>query len=244
MIAMRKYQRDHFSRAVAPASRTQTELKLRNRALLLSGADLAVAWLNGTKGTEPYERVTRIRAQFEQLGAMLDFIHRQRETLKQDALPHRQDQEAWSRRGFAHIGLGKLRVDFRRRHNALNRALAAYAFRPVMAYDPSFELGIWRYTAVPRNPSGLSIKVPDGEQLIRVSAANVVSTFAQLAANRELFRVHLCDQCRAQWHSPVRRMDRFCSARCREQFRQTDQESRKRHARAQAEHRRRLNEMT
>jgi hypothetical protein len=243
MTAMGKQQRDHVARAVAPVPRTQTERKRRNRALSFSSAQLAVAWLNETKGRAAYQRVVEIREQFDKLGAMLNSLHQQRKARKQAPLPKREDQEAWRHLSVQGIAHGELQVEFRKRHNALNRALSAYAFRPVMAYDPSFELGIWRYTAIPRNPTGLSIEVPDGEQTIRVSAANVVSTLAQLAANRELFKVHLCDQCHEQWHSPVRKMDRFCCARCREQFRQADEESRQRHARAQAKHRKSLNAM-
>jgi hypothetical protein len=244
MISMRKHQRDHFQQAAAPPPRTQTELKRRNRTLSFSGARLAVEWLNGTKGKAAYERVLRIREEFEQLGAMLDSLHKQWETQKQDPLPQREDQEAWRRRGLEGIAHGELRETFRKRHNALNEALSAYAFQPVMVYDPSLELSVWRYSAVPRNPRGPFIAVSDGNQMIRVSAANVVSALAQLAANREFFKVHLCDQCREKWHSPQRKMDRFCSGRCRERFRQTDEESRARHARAQAEHRKRLNDIT
>ena len=213
MIAMRNEKRDHtFAHALDPRPRTQTELKRRNRALSFTDALIVVEWMNAAKGTAAYRRVLGIRAHLEHLSAMLETIRQQK--------PKSQS-----------INDAEILL----RLNLVIQRLSRYAFTPTLACDTS--AGILRYSATPKAMRGLVVEVSDGSLSVQVSESTVVAALARLAANRELFKVHLCDECRKQWHAPQRKMDRFCSKECRILFRQTDEDSRERHARAQARYR-------
>lgn len=205
---MSNEQRDHdFVHALAPRPRTQTELTRRNRVLSFSDAHIAVKWLNATMRTAAYRRVIGIRAQM----AYLD-----------DMLQQRKGQQ-------------RIDGEFRLRLNLLNQRLSRYTFTPVLVCDPN--TGIWRYNAVPKAIRGPVVEVSDGSLTVQVNESAVVAALARLAANRELYKVRLCEQCHEQWRVSDRKMDRFCSSECREKFRMSQPESRERHARQQREYR-------
>ena len=170
-----------------------------------------MAWLNATKKSPAHKRVVGLRAEMEYLGAMLESI--------------RQEKP---------VNLAEARL----RHKKLTQDLARYAFRPAMPCD--LETGTWRYLAVAKGASKPIVDITDGRLTVPVSETDVIAALARLAANRELFKAHLCEQCREVWHTAVRKIDRFCSSECRERFRGTNEESRERHARHQREYRERL----
>ena len=177
-----------FTETIAPHPQTPAELEHRIRSLSLTDALIAVEWLNAAKGTMARARVLDIRTQLEYVGAMLD------------SLP----------KGLSGPKLNELRI----RHNALNVDLSRYTFCPVMAYDLSS--GVWRYNAIPQNARGREIEVTHQGVTVRVDEAAVVAAFARLAANRELHKVRLCEQCKENWRVSERQIDRFCSQQCRE----------------------------
>jgi hypothetical protein len=83
-----------------------------------------------------------------------------------------------------------------------------------MACDPPS--GVWRYNAVPRKARGQQIEIAHQGITVQVNKAAVVAALTRLAANRELYKVRLCEQCRERWRVSERKMDRFCSPECRE----------------------------
>jgi len=204
MIAMGHKQRGHLTEALAPRPKTNTELKRRNRALSLSDAQIAVVWLNATKGSEAYKRIVGLRAEMEYLGSMLNSIRRKEP-----------------------VNLAEARL----RHKKLTQELSIYPLRPSMPCD--LETGTWRFAVVAEAAKEPIVEITDRRLKIPVSETDVVGALGRLAANRELFKARQCKQCRDVWLVAQREMDKFCSKQCREAFRQADEDSRERHARAQ-----------
>lgn len=204
-----------FVEAIAPRPKTQTEMKRRVRSLSSTDATLAVEWLNAAHDTAAYRRVMAVRRELDELGAMHESV--------------RQQRQAWKSRGPksgaeihknlpASTSMVALQVQFQQRHNALNQQLARYVHVPVFAY--SLDSGIWRFGMVPKRPSGPEIVFEDEFERTRVhvSEASVVAALSRLAANRELYKVRLCETCRATWRVSERTIDRFCSQKCRDAF--------------------------
>jgi hypothetical protein len=212
--AVTRKQKIAFTEAVAPQPKTQTEIERRARSLSFSDASIAVEWLNATKGTAEYRRALAIRQELEELGATMDSLRQQMQgsTARKAKLKGRQtpfspqEVEEYAQRA-------KVRIAFRERHNALNRTLAKYAFVPVMAYDPS--LSMWRCASVPKATRGHTVQVSDGALTVHVNESAVIAALARLAANRELYKARLCEQCHESWRVSERMMDRFCSPECR-----------------------------
>jgi hypothetical protein len=181
---------------------------------LISSSDAlcAVAWLNNFKGTANYRRVLQIRDELEQLGAMLDSLCRQR----QEGRARRKGRTTFPTQGeiTKEVQLAELYTRFSERHNDFNRLLSKYTFVSAMAYDP--DTGIWRFNPLPKGGRGRIIKVSDGRLTVEVDETAVVAALARLAANRELYKARLCEQCHERWRVSERRMDRFCSQQCRE----------------------------
>ncbi len=239
MLAMSNEQRDHdFVHALSPSPRTQTELSKRNRAVAYNDALIAVEWLNGVSKKNPaYARVTEIQAELEALATEINSLHAEivssRARLKGRQTPLSEGEL------LPFANRAEKREQLRKRHNLFNeKVLSRYSFRPVMAYD--VVSGIWRYNAVSRKARGPIVKLTAGTVTISVGEVDVVVALARLAANRELYKVRLCQQCRARWKAVDRKMDRFCGKDCRELFRWSQEETREKHARAQREYRNRL----
>jgi hypothetical protein len=201
-----------FLEAVAPPAKTPAEFKRRVGSISSSDALSAVAWLNKCKGTAAYRRVLQIRGELEQLGAMLDSLRRQR----QDGRARRKGSTTFPTQEeiTEEVQLAELYTRFREGHNDFNRLLSKYTFVSAMAYDP--DTGIWRFNPVPKGRRGRVIEVSDGRFTVEVDETAVVAALARLAANRELYKAHLCEQCHERWRVSERRMDRFCSQQCRE----------------------------
>ena len=237
MLSMSNEHSDHhFTQATTPRPRTQTELRRRNRTLSYSDAFIVVAWLNATKGSAAYRRVLAVRQELEELGAMMDSLRQQRRETRarnkgrRNLLSQGDVSEAVQR--------AESRTRFRERHNALNGLLSGYAFVPAMAYD--LDAGIWRCSSIPTATRGRTIEIPDGELTVQINEAAVIAALARLAANRELYKARLCQQCQDRWRVSERQIDRFCSTACRARFRMSQPESRERHARQQREYRQTL----
>jgi hypothetical protein len=211
-------------------------LTRRNRTLSYSDALVVVEWLNATKGTAPYRRALEVRQELEELGATMDSLRQQRQEARaknkgrRNPLSQGDVSEAVQR--------AELYTQFRERHNALNRLLARYAFVPAMACD--LDAGIWRCSSVPKATRGRTIEIPDGELTVQINEAAVIAALARLAANRELYKARLCEQCQERWRVSERQIDRFCSTECRARFRMSQPGSRERHARQQREYRQTL----
>jgi hypothetical protein len=59
----------------------------------------------------------------------------------------------------------------------------------------------------------------------------------RLAANRELYKVRLCEMCGERWRVSERKMDRFCCQKCREAFYAQSPEFHERKAKNQRKYR-------
>ena len=231
-----KHRVNNFNPETAPRPKTQTELKRRNLTLSYSDAYLVVEWLNATKGTAAYRRVLDIRNELEELGAILVNLRHQREasrakrpTTREEIL---EDSKEISKRA-------QLQDQFRERHNAFNRLLNRYTFVPAMAYD--INTGIWRGSMVPKNSKHRkTVDVSDGQFTVAVDETVVVAALTRLAANRELYKARLCEQCKEIWRVSERQIDRFCSQQCREEYRWSSPEAKEKHARHQRKYREQL----
>ena len=134
--------------------------------------------------------------------------------------------------------MDRLRDKFRRRHNAFNRLLSRYAHVPAFAY--SIEGGVWHFGMVPKGSSGLEIKLEADFGTVRVNESTVIASLARLAANRDLHKVLLCVQCGERWRVSERRVDRFCSQKCREAWYATSEGYHDRKAKNQRMYRQRV----
>src|SRR5580692_5919164 len=209
MLAMGNKQHDHsMIHAFAPRPRTQTELKRRNRAIAFNDANMIVAWLNKTKGTKSYQKVLAVRKLMEDLGVAFD---------------------SWRQQKCGGSQVPQVETRFRALHAALKVKFSNYTFVPVLVCDS--DSGIWHYSAVPKKPRGPILEIPQGKAVLKVSESGVVAALARLFANRELYKVRLCEHCQDRWKAVERQMDRFCSTPCREAFRMSQPEVRERHAR-------------
>lgn len=239
-----------FVATAAPYPKTNTALKREIRSLSYNDAAAAVEWLNATQRTPAYRRVLMVRRELEEMGAMLKSL-RQLE----------QEREQWIRQNppektLKHIRKNllsaadeaaareaieakeKLRAQFRARHNVFNRKIARYAYVPVLDYSPDY--GIWRFNAVPKRSRGPKIRIGDGNFNLRVDESTVIAALCRLAANRELFKVRLCAQCTKQWRVSERKIDRFCSQKCRENYYSKSPEFHERKAANQRNYRQRM----
>jgi hypothetical protein len=217
MIVVTNKRKAKFVEALAPRPKTQTEMKRRIRSLSSSDAIVAVEWLNATPRTAAYRRVVAMRAELEELAAVLDSLRQQRQQQRQHWKGKRPKSDAEIlenlKDGRDSAALGE---QFRLRHNSLNELLARYTHVPALAY--SLDSGVWRFGMVPKHPGGPEIKLSDESFDVRVNESSVVGALARLAANRELYKVRLCEQCRHVWRVSLREIDKFCSQKCREAF--------------------------
>ncbi|HUX65578.1 MAG TPA: hypothetical protein VMV42_00390 [archaeon] len=182
-----------------------SELTPDPRSLAYSDAFQAVEWLNATKGTASYRRVLAVRQELEELGtAFHDLRMHLIEAIKSRIDARKMDE------------VSSLSEQFRQRHNALNRMLARYAHVPALAYN--VETSVWRFGMVPKRSRGKEIKLEDQFLTVRINESSVISALARLAANRELYKVRLCEHCVQCWRVSERKIDRFCSKKCREAF--------------------------
>ncbi len=215
-----------FVDATAPQPKTQTELKQRIRSQSFSDAVLAVEWLNAAKGTAAYRRVLDVRKELEELRAGIDRSSR----------AHRGPvvkAKDWER------DIAELKT----RHDKLDGLMRGYSFHPEMTY--SFASGIWALDMVPRHPRGRQVAV-HGQgfaflpRRVQVSEPVVIVALARLAANRELYKVRLCEMCGERWRMSEREIDRFCSPECRKAFYEKSPKYRERKASNQRQYRERL----
>lgn len=224
-----------FIEAVAPRPKTQTEMARRIRSLSSGDALLAVEWLNAAKRTAAYRRAVKVRSELEELGVMLDNLRQQRKAWK--GRRAKSDAEVLGNARTA-IAMAELAEQFRQRHNALNALLTRYAHVPALAYN--IDSRIWRFGMVPKHPRGPEINISDESFNVRVTESTVVAALARLAANRELYKVRLCETCGEHWRVSERKIDRFCSQKCRESFYAKSPEYRQRKAANQRNYRERL----
>lgn len=231
--------------------KTRTALKREFGSLSHSDAALAVEWLNQTQRTTAYRRVLMVRRELEELGAMLKNLRqleREREELQKPLKELLEISKNLSpaEKAEAHKAIEakqRFRAQFRERHNALNRLIGRYAYVPVLNYSPDYS--IWRFNAAPKRLRGPKITVLDEEpgmgfSRVGVDESTVVAALCRLAANRELFKVCLCAQCKKKWRVSERKIDRFCSRECREDYYSKSPEFRERKAANQRNYRQRM----
>lgn len=224
-----------FTEAIAPRPKTQTQLKARSRSLSYSDALIAVEWLNAAahrkSPNSSYHRAVELYGELQSLGNALDSLNRGLKKLRTQST--REEMESSIDETLQY---GNSHESFRVRHNALNRLLAKYAHVPALAYN--VETGTWRFGMVPKRQGkthGLEITVQDQSFTVRVNEITIVAALARLAANRELYKVCLCPQCKQRWRVSERKMDRFCSSACREASNASSDEYKARKARNRRE---------
>jgi hypothetical protein len=213
-------QKLKFVEVVAPRPKTQTEMARRIRSFSFSDAMLAVEWLNTAQHTAAYKRVIAFRRELEELGAILDTLTTQKRLLKDKRIAslkkqHREDKEILDSMQKS-VTAVEQQDQFRVRHNALNQLLARYTHVPAFAYN--LDSGFWRFAMLPKRPRGPQITVSDEVFHVRVNESTVIDALARLAANRELYKVRLCETCLKRWRVSERKIDRFCSQQCRDAF--------------------------
>ena len=228
-------RRTKFIEAIAPLPKTQSELKQRVRSLAHSDARLAVEWLNAAKGTVAYRRVLAAREELTALGDALNSLREQKRVLK-GRRPRTEQQLADDARDSLQAAASH--EEFRKRHNALNRLLYRYAHVPVLAYN--VDDGVWRFGMIPKAARGPEIQIADGPIAVRVNESSVVAALSRLAVSRELYKVRLCETCGEQWRVSERKIDRFCSQKCREAFYAKSPDYKERKAANQRDYRERL----
>ena len=223
-----------FVEVIAPRPKTQTEHKRRVRSLSSSSAILAVTWLNAANGTAAFSRVLEVRTELTELGAALDKTKWKPRAIK----PGTREEIVHARMSEANRFLlySQERERFRVRHNALNQRLARYAYVPALAYG---DTGVWRFAMVPMSSRGPHVVLESDGVPVEVSEASVVAALCRLAASRELYKIKLCETCGLRWRVAERRMDRFCSQKCREAFHTNSDEYREKKAEHQRQYRER-----
>ncbi len=231
-LTIKPKRRLRFLETVAPHPKTRTEFKRRTRAISISDAELIVRWLNASRGTVSRKRILSIRQELEEWGTEFDAL-RQHEKELREMNPLKAVQ---AKRKFA-----KQLEHFRKRHNALSMQLSNYnRFRPVLDY--SVDTGELHYTLVSDDGwRGFNLRVSDENEItVTVKESDVVAALARLAANRELRKVHLCVMCKDRWHLVLRRIDKFCSKECRENYHTHSPEYLERKRKSQSDYRERL----
>ena len=228
-----------FVEAIAPRPKTQAEMKRRIRSLSSSDAIIAVEWLNAVPRTAAYQRVIAVRAELEELGAMLDSLRQQRQQQRQHWKGKRPKSDAeameFLKDGRDSAALGE---QFRLRHNSLNELLSRYTHVPALAY--SLDSGMWRFGMLPKHLRGPEIKLSEESFDVLVTESVVAAALGRLAANRELYKVRLCETCGKNWRVSERKIDKFCSQKCKETFYAKSPEFRERKAANQRKYRERL----
>ena len=219
-------RRIRLADTTAPQPKTGTELRQRIRSQSFSDAVLVVEWLNAAKGTAAYRRVLGVRSELEELRAGMDRVSRE-----------------WARSGRVIKVRDRARdiAELKILDDKLDALLKGYSFRPEMVY--SFASGIWALDMVPKNQRGRQVVV-HGQgfafmpRSVRVSEPIAVLALARLAASRELYKVRLCEMCGDRWRVSERKIDRFCSQKCREEFYAKSPDYHERKAETQRRHRR------
>jgi hypothetical protein len=217
-----------------PPATTRTESKQRIRSQAYCDAVMAVEWLNASRGTAAYRRVLAVRTELEELQAEIDQL------LRVSGTP---------REGRGPIVKVAPLTELLAHHKKFDRRLAKYSFKPELNF--SLATHIWGLDMVPKHPRGRQVVVRGQgfarlgfahiERRVPVSEPAVIVALARLATKRELAKVHLCVTCKKRWHVALRRIDKFCSAECREYFHVHSDEYRARKRESQREYRDRDN---
>jgi hypothetical protein len=225
-------QRVRLTKVTALPQKTQTKWTHRDiRSPAFMAAALTVEWLNASKGTAAYRRVLALRTELEALRVELDKPFRgiEWETAKRPTAKSAEDLQRLN--------------EFTKRHDQLNVLLGRYSFKKELAYNLSDHR--WWLTDIAKNPRGPQVEIENevGFPRIRVTEAWVAAALASLAANRELSKVRLCDNCRERWLVSIRpTLDRFCSNVCREHFHTHSDTYRERKAASQRDYRKKVKE--
>lgn len=186
-----------------PKSDTKSERAKETRQLALSDADIAVQWLNASKGTRSYDRVV--------------FIRRELEALQSEWADHSFGPPPWLRPITPGVNnadeFWKEHRQLEQRHHALNHLLGRYIFRPRVTH--SVYIGTWHFGMVPDdNRKCFQMKIGDRT----IAEADAVMAMVRLDSAGDLSQVHLCEMCDRKWHVAAKRSYRFCSDACRTEF--------------------------
>jgi len=184
-------------------AQTPSEARRRERAIAGTDAAMAVAFLN-MKKSRAVQNVLEIRQQLADLAAMADALRGEKRQFQASDI------------GAQHKHLASLH-GFDQRLQEVNRRLASYTFVPMVACT-SFDTYRWCYQSAPKSQRGPIVPVSDGSLTVAVGESQAATALARLFARAELRTVHLCDNCRANWHIAPRSIDRFCSKECRENW--------------------------
>src|SRR5271157_3905752 len=173
----------------SPKAETKFERAKETRQLTLSDAEIAVQWLNASKGTRSRDRVAFIR---RELGAL------QSEWAEHSSTP------PWlrpTRRGVNNRDeFDKVHRQLEERHRSLNEMLGRYIFRPRVTH--SVYVGTWHFGMVPDdNPKSFQIKIGDRT----IAEDDAVMAMVRLDSTGDLGQVHLCEMCQQEWHVAAKR---------------------------------------
>jgi|SRR5271157_3466659 len=187
----------------SPTSETKSERAKESRKLTLSDAEVAVQWLNASKGTRSHDRVV--------------FIRRELEALQSEWADHSFGPPPWLRPITPGVNnfdeFSKEHRQLEERHHLLNGMLGRYIFRPRITLNV-YE-NTWHFGMVPDdNRKSFQMKVGDRT----IAEADAVMAMVRLHSTGDLGQVHLCEMCNQNWCVAAKRSYRFCSGACRAKF--------------------------
>jgi hypothetical protein len=211
--------------SASPKSETKIERAKESRQLILSDAEIAVQWLNASRGTRSHDKVASIR--------------RELEDLQSEWGEHSFGLPPWLRPITPGINnTDAFREKHRRleeRHHSLNEVLGHYIFRPRITL--SVYENTWHFGMVP-DDNRKSFQIEIGARTI--AEADAVISMVRLHSTGDLGQVHLCKMCRQTWHVAAKRSYQFCSGVCRMEFYASNPDYHEKKASIQRRYRKRL----
>jgi hypothetical protein len=188
--------------SASPKSETRFKRAREVRQLALSDAEIAVQWLNASKGTRSHDRVV--------------FIRRELEALPSEWADHSFGPPPWERPIKPGVNnADEFRKEHRQleeRHHWLNKVLVRYIFRPRVTH--SVYAGTWHFGMVPDDRKCFQMTIGDRT----IAEADAVMAMMRLDSTGDLRQIHLCRMCSQKWHVAAKRGYQFCSDACRTEF--------------------------
>jgi len=212
----------NYKSSIPPAqSRPLPQLRAKQdereyKRLLRNDAQVAVLILNASHGTAAHERIVTILRELEELHAGTGELKRIDREIVEEMRP--QGANGPGRAGTKrHMELAaqykSVFESLNTLHVGLNDRLARYAFRPSVSYTVNSD--DWHFGLVPDSNRRL-FQTKIGQ--FTVTEADAIMSLVRLDASGELSKVRLCEECGKRWRVSERKIDRFCSDKCRDTF--------------------------
>jgi hypothetical protein len=193
-----------------------------------SDAQIVCEWLNATHRTR-YTKLRDLYAQLDELQKGTEILKEQHRELRRKVMTRDtsglSDLETQHRRKFRQLEL----------HQAANRALSPYVFRPVVGYTSITET---RNAGLAPDTNKRWFQLQYGQWIL--SEADAAIALVRLYLSGEWRRLRLCERCKQRWLVAAKSHYRFCGDECRENFYAESQGFKERRKQIQKEYRKRL----